>query len=138
MNSARTVRRPVRARDILLAALALLCVGCAGSTSSARAQSDVLRLTVLHTGNLNGRMRPAAAVRAHHDRIQREVGRVLLVDTGNAMLRSEQAFDHASGSESFSVNALNSLGYDASVLGAAELDRPAQQLTASLREARRG
>jgi len=135
----RTARRRAFAAGSacrVLSAIVVLCVCCAGVVSTVSAETEPVRLTVLYTGNLAGRLDGLAAVRAYHARIQREVGRVLLVDTGGAMLPSEQVFDHPSGSQSLAVNVLNALRYDAWVLAGGELGRPRAELSAALREAR--
>jgi 5'-nucleotidase len=121
---------------VILPTLVVLCAGHIGDAYSAGSETAPAQLTVLYTGNLAGRLEALAAVGEHRSRIQREIGRVLLVDTGGAMLRAESAFDHPGGSESLTVDVLNGLRYDAWTLGRSELNRPAAELSAALREAR--
>ena len=117
---------------------------------AAPASRDV-RLTILYTGDLHGRVHPvdaladadlgeglarvAAAVKA----IRAEGRPVLLLDSGDTIQGSpEQALAFASGKDAIDpiIGAMNLMGYDAMTVGNHEFDFGVERLDASQRQAK--
>ena len=93
------------------------------------------RLTILHTGDLAGQFQQIMKVGALKQHIQHAVGRVVLLDAGNALSPYERVFEHPERKMSPTVDLMNRAGYDAWMLGQADLSLPQADLTDVLREA---
>ena len=92
-----------------------------------------ITLTILHTNDLQGRFGQMLKVGMLAKQIQRKVGRVLLLDAGNALAPSEDAFVHPQRGGALTVDLFNRAGYDAWNLGRRDLDRSRDRLSGTLR-----
>ncbi len=102
--------------------------------SMIQCEASEITLTILHTNDLQGRSGQVLKVGALAKQIQREVGRVLLLDAGNALAPSEDAFVHTQRGGALTVDLFNRAGYDAWNLGDRDLDRSRDRLSGILRE----
>jgi 2',3'-cyclic-nucleotide 2'-phosphodiesterase (5'-nucleotidase family) len=115
------------------------------------ASAEQVRLTILYTGDLHGRVHPIdaladkdlgeglARVAASVKAIRAEGRPVLLLDSGDTIQGSpEQALAFASGKDAIDpiVGAMNLMGYDAMTVGNHEFDFGVERLDASQRQAK--
>ena len=132
-------------RSLRIAAL-LLCLRPPGA-----AEAKDVRLTILQTGDLHGRVHPVdaladadlgeglARVATAIQSIRAEGRPVLLLDSGDTIEGSpEQALAFATGKDATDpiVAAMNLLGYDAMAVGNHEFDFGVERLDASQRQSR--
>ncbi|MET0621200.1 MAG: bifunctional UDP-sugar hydrolase/5'-nucleotidase [Thermoanaerobaculia bacterium] len=140
------MRRLLIVVGILFAAARL----AAAPAPTATAARDV-RLTILYTGDLHGRVHPIdaladadlgeglARVAASVKAIRAEGRPVLLLDSGDTIQGSpEQALAFASGKDAIDpiIAAMNLMGYDAMTVGNHEFDFGVERLDASQRQAK--
>jgi 5'-nucleotidase/2',3'-cyclic-nucleotide 2'-phosphodiesterase/3'-nucleotidase len=117
----------------------LLIVSVAASVLAltfSRAGSEEASLALLHTSGLQGRFGQVVKAAALYKQIQREVGRTVLLDAGNTLSPSEEAFARDGRRASVTVGLLNWAGYGAWVPGDGEFGRSASTLTDYLRGAK--
>ena len=93
-------------------------------------------LAVLHTEGFQGRFEQMLKVGPILEAARMEVGRVVLLDGGNALSPSEGTFTHPEGDASLTVTLLNRAGYNGWVLGQQAFGLPMDRLTGFLRGAR--
>ncbi len=98
-------------------------------------EAEERTLTILHSNDFEGRFEQMLKVAPVFKRVQQEVGRVLLLDAGNALAPSEDAFVHPNKGGALTVALLNRAGYHAWTLGQRAFDRPVDRLTGYLRRA---
>ncbi len=141
----------------LLIFIGVLLAARIATVSAAPAQAPAptpvrdVRLTILYTGDLHGRVHPVdaladadlgeglARVAASVKAIRAEGRPVLLLDSGDTIQGSpEQALAFASGKEAIDpiIGAMNLMGYDAMAVGNHEFDFGVERLDASQRQAK--
>jgi len=139
------VRRLLILVGILVAA-GVATLSAAPAQAPAPAPASDVRLTILYTGDLHGRVHPVdaladadlgeglARVAASVKAIRAEGRPVLLLDSGDTIQGSpEQALAFASGKEAADpiIGAMNLMGYDAMTVGNHEFDFGVERLDAS-------
>ena len=141
----------------LLILVGILVAARVATLSAATAQAPAptptrdVRLTILYTGDLHGRVHPVdalanadlgeglARVAASVKAIRAEGRPVLLLDSGDTIQGSpEQALAFASGKEAADpiIGAMNLMGYDAMTVGNHEFDFGVERLDASQRQSK--
>ena len=145
------MRRAGLLLPLLLAAFAHGPAAAAPTAAKDAKDAKEVRLTILHTGDLHGRVHPvdaladadlgeglarvASAVKA----IRGEGRPVLLLDSGDTIQGSpEQALAFANGTRAVDpiIAAMNLIGYDAMAVGNHEFDFGVERLDASQRQSR--
>jgi 5'-nucleotidase len=93
-------------------------------------------LAILHTDGFRGRFEQMLKVGPILEAARMEVGRVVLLDGGNALAPSEGSFVHPEGGASLTVTLLNRAGYNGWVPGQQAFGLSQDRLTGYLRGAR--